>query len=59
MCCEPCDQLFLATDESVEAVSGKYFVSSRATQSCRQTFDNDARAKLWGVLEEQSGVTYN
>jgi len=53
------NELFLATDESVEAVSGKYFVSSRATQSCRQTFDNDARAKLWGVLEEQSGVTYN
>lgn len=51
--------MFLATDESVEGVSGKYFVSNRATQSCRQTFDNDARAKLWGVLEVQTGVTYH
>ena len=50
--------LFVATDESVANMTGQYLVSNRISQSCKQTLDLQARATLWGVLEQQAGVTY-
>ena len=48
----------LAADESVEGVSGRYFVKCRPVESSRESRDRDAQARLWRLSEEMTGFQY-
>jgi NAD(P)-dependent dehydrogenase (short-subunit alcohol dehydrogenase family) len=50
------DQYFLATDDSVSDVNGKYFISSRESRAPGPAYDANIRIKLWEILEEQTGA---
>ena len=48
----------LAADESVEGVSGRYFVKRRPVESSPESRDRDAQARLWRLSEEMAGFRY-
>eukprot|EP00976_Prorocentrum_cordatum_P086575 1186563-Prorocentrum_minimum.AAC.1 len=52
------NEFHLATDPSLEGVTGKYFVGGSEWRSCAQTYDAEARARLWKLLEEQTSARY-
>ena len=49
---------YLAADESVEGVSGRYFVKCRAVESSPASRDREAQARLWRLSEEMTGFRY-
>lgn len=49
---------FLATEEAVAGVSGRYFVKCRPVESSRESRDRDAQARLWRLSEEMTGFRY-
>ena len=49
---------FLAGDEAVEGVSGRYFVKCRAVESSPESRDRDAQSRLWRLSEEMTGFRY-
>ena len=49
---------FLATDEAVAGVSGRYFVKCRAVESSPASRDREAQARLWEMSEEMTGFRY-
>eukprot|EP00189_Rhodosorus_marinus_P003678 CAMPEP_0113973598 /NCGR_PEP_ID=MMETSP0011_2-20120614/14580_1 /TAXON_ID=101924 /ORGANISM="Rhodosorus marinus" /LENGTH=278 /DNA_ID=CAMNT_0000991621 /DNA_START=176 /DNA_END=1012 /DNA_ORIENTATION=+ /assembly_acc=CAM_ASM_000156 len=53
------NETFLATDPSLEGVSGKYFVSRRETKAAFSTYDEQVRRKLWEQLETLTQATYS
>mmetsp|Transcript_27462 Transcript_27462/g.59985 ORF Transcript_27462/g.59985 Transcript_27462/m.59985 type:complete len:312 (+) Transcript_27462:108-1043(+) len=52
------NEFHLATDASLEGVTGKYFVGGTERRSCAITYDVETRAKLWKVLEEQTAARF-
>ena len=53
------DQFFLATDSSVSETSGRYFVSGRERQAPSPAYDENARHKLWNILQEQTDAQWS
>jgi hypothetical protein len=51
-------ELFLATSPDLAHVTGEYFVSKRKRRMPSVVNDAATRAKLWGILEEQTGVKF-
>ena len=49
---------FLAANEAVEGVSGRYFVKCRPVESSPESRDRDAQARLWRLSEEMTGFRY-
>jgi NAD(P)-dependent dehydrogenase (short-subunit alcohol dehydrogenase family) len=49
--------VFLASDPSVQRVTGKYFHSNRTVASSRASYDGASGARLWNVLTAQSGIS--
>ena len=49
---------YLAADEAVEGVSGRYFVKCRPAESSPESRDRDAQARLWRLSEEMTGFRY-
>ena len=49
---------FLAADESLEGVSGRYFVRCRPVESSPGSRDRGAQARLWRLSEEMTGFRY-
>jgi retinol dehydrogenase-14 len=50
--------IFLASDPSVEGVSGKYFIDQEPTRSSDASYDTEAAARLWEIsatIYEQVG----
>lgn len=50
-------QIHLATSPDVEGVTGQYFDKKRAVKSSRQSYDVEARRRLWRESERLTGVT--
>jgi retinol dehydrogenase 12 len=48
--------VFLASDPSVENVTGKYFVRRREVASSPASYDMAAAARLWDLLALQTGI---
>lgn len=48
--------IFLASDPSVENVTGKYFIRSHEVASSPASYDGAAGARLWDVLSLQTGI---
>jgi NAD(P)-dependent dehydrogenase (short-subunit alcohol dehydrogenase family) len=48
--------VFLASDPSVENITGKYFVRCRAVASSSASYDTAAGARVWDVLALQTGI---
>ncbi|WP_433775361.1 SDR family oxidoreductase [Bacillus wiedmannii] len=48
--------IFLASDSSVEGVSGKYFIKNREKKSSKASYDVEAATKLWVVSEQLVGL---
>ena len=48
----------LAASESVEGVSGRYFVKCRPVESSRESRDREAQDRLWRLSEEMTGYRY-
>lgn len=48
--------IFLATDPSVEGVTGKYYVRGRAVASSARSYDPATAERLWDVLCVQTGL---
>jgi len=44
------DETFLATEPSLEDVTGKYFVGGRESTSARDTYDKQIRMRVWETL---------
>lgn len=53
------DELRAATDPSLARVSGAYFVGGRPARSPAVAYDQEVQARLWGVLEEQTGAVWS
>ena len=51
-------ELYLATAPELERVTGEYFVSKRKRRMPAVVYDAATRAKLWRILEEQTGVKF-
>ena len=49
---------YLAADEAVAGVSGRYFVKCRAVESSPASRDREAQARLWRMSEEMTGFRY-
>ena len=49
---------YLAADEAVAGVSGRYFVRCRPTESSPASRDRTAQARLWEMSEEMTGFRY-
>ena len=49
---------YLAADEAVAGVSGRYFVKCRAVESSPASRDREAQARLWRLSEEMTGFRY-
>lgn len=49
-------ELFLATAPELEHVTGEYVVGKRKRRMPAVVHDAATRAKLWRILEEQTGV---
>ena len=49
---------YLASDEAVAAVSGRYFVKCRPVESSPASRDREAQARLWRLSEEMTGFRY-
>lgn len=45
--------VYLASDDELRDVSGKYFVRKQETPSSAETYDEDLRKKLWETSREQ------
>lgn len=50
--------IYLCADESIGAVSGKYFANSRPAQAKPWAEDRSAARQLWTVSEELTGMHY-
>jgi NAD(P)-dependent dehydrogenase (short-subunit alcohol dehydrogenase family) len=50
-------QLWLATSNEVEGVSGKYFVRRRDTRSSAVSYDEAVARRLWDVSAKMVGVS--
>ena len=51
-------QIFLATDTSVEGITGKYFARCKEVKSSRLSYDKILADKLWEETERLSGVNF-
>ena len=49
---------YLAADEAVAGVSGRYFVKCRPVESSPASRDREAQARLWRLSEEMTGFRY-
>lgn len=49
---------YLAADEAVAGVSGRYFVKRRPVESSPASRDREAQALLWRMSEEMTGFRY-
>ena len=49
---------YLAVDEAVAGVSGRYFVKCRPVESSPASRDREAQARLWRLSEEMTGFRY-
>ena len=49
---------YLAADEAVAGVSGRYFVKCRDVESSPASRDHEAQARLWRLSEEMTGFRY-
>lgn len=49
-------QIWLATSETVEGVTGKYFVRRRETHSAEGSYDEGVARRLWRVSAEMVGL---
>ncbi len=49
---------YLAADEAVAGVSGRYFVKCRPVESSPASRDREAQALLWRMSEEMTGFRY-
>lgn len=49
---------YLAADEAVAGVSGRYFVKCRPAESSPASHDREAQARLWRMSEERTGFRY-
>ena len=49
---------FLAANEAVAGVSGRYFVKCRASESSPASRDREAQARLWEMSEAMTGFRY-
>ena len=49
---------YLASDEAVAGVSGRYFVKCRPVESSPASRDREAQARLWEMSEEMTGFRY-
>jgi NAD(P)-dependent dehydrogenase (short-subunit alcohol dehydrogenase family) len=47
--------VYLASSPDVEAVSGKYFVRKRATQTSKESYNKEVARRLWEVSEAMTG----
>lgn len=50
-------QIYLCSSDEVEGVTGRYFDRCKAIRSSLQSYDTDARRKLWAVSERLTGLT--
>jgi len=50
-------QIWLATSEEVEGITGKYFVRRLDTRSSDVSYDNDVARRLWQVSAEMVGLS--
>ena len=50
---------FLAVDDAVAGVSGRYFVRCRPVESSPASRDREAQARLWRMSEETTGFRYS
>lgn len=50
--------MFVATDESLAGVTGRYFMNMRETRSADITYDPEIRKKLWRISESLTGIQY-
>jgi NAD(P)-dependent dehydrogenase (short-subunit alcohol dehydrogenase family) len=51
--------VFLASDRSVENVSGKYFVDLKKTEASPYSYDPDRMRKLWTLSENITGIRFD
>ena len=49
---------YLAADEAVAGVSGRYFAKCRPVESSPASRDREAQARLWEMSEEMTGFRY-
>ena len=49
-------QLWLATSEEVEGVTGKYFVRRQDTRSSAISYDRDVARRLWDISAQMVGL---
>ena len=49
---------YLAADEAVAGVSGRYFLRCRPVESSPASRDREAQARLWEMSEEMTGFRY-
>lgn len=52
-------ELKAATDSSLAAVSGAYFVGGRESRAPAAAYDAAAQRRLWALLEEQTGAAWS
>ncbi|HSD62139.1 MAG TPA: SDR family oxidoreductase [Ignavibacteriaceae bacterium] len=51
-------EVFLATDKSLNGVTGKYFNSKSEAKAHHQAYDKEARKKLWNLGMDLTGLSY-
>ena len=51
--------MFVATDERLADVTGRYFMNMRETRSADITYDPGIRKKLWRISESLTGIQYD
>ena len=51
--------LFVATDEGLAGVTGRYFMNMREARSADITYDPEIRKKLWRISESLTGIHYD
>jgi hypothetical protein len=49
-------QIWLATSDEVEGVTGKFFVRRRDTRSSKVSYDEQVARRLWDVSAEIVGI---
>jgi hypothetical protein len=52
------DEFWAATEPSLEGVTGRYFVNRKARQSPSASYDPQAQAQLWRLLQLQTGADF-
>jgi NAD(P)-dependent dehydrogenase (short-subunit alcohol dehydrogenase family) len=48
--------IFLATDQAVKGITGKYFKNKKPVKSAKETYNNLQSKRLWRFSEEQTGL---